>query len=102
MTEPTRGDVVWLTQAKYDELQAELEQLRGPGRAEVEDALGLIDRRSIVRATDAVVGLEPLTVAWTLEGDHGLGFETPVAFTADGLGLLDTSQPEHFLIQSGD
>jgi transcription elongation factor GreA len=35
MTEPTRGDVVWLTQAKYDELQAELEQLRGPGRAEV-------------------------------------------------------------------
>jgi transcription elongation factor GreA len=35
MTEPTRGDVVWLTQAKFDELQAELEQLRGPGRAEV-------------------------------------------------------------------
>ena len=35
MTEPTRGDVVWLTQAKYDQLQAELEHLRGPGRAEV-------------------------------------------------------------------
>jgi transcription elongation factor GreA len=35
MTEPTHGDVVWLTQAKYDELTAELEQLRGPGRAEV-------------------------------------------------------------------
>ncbi len=35
MTEPTQGDVVWLTQAKFDELQAELEQLRGPGRAEV-------------------------------------------------------------------
>ena len=35
MTEPTRGDVVWLTQTKYDELQAELEQLRGPGRADV-------------------------------------------------------------------
>jgi transcription elongation factor GreA len=35
MTEPTRGDVVWLTQAKFDELQAELQQLRGPGRAEV-------------------------------------------------------------------
>ncbi|MEO7350309.1 MAG: transcription elongation factor GreA [Marmoricola sp.] len=35
MTEPTRGDVFWLTQAKFDELQAELEQLRGPGRAEV-------------------------------------------------------------------
>jgi transcription elongation factor GreA len=35
MTEPTRGDVVWLTQAKFDELQAELEQLRGPGRTEV-------------------------------------------------------------------
>ena len=35
MTEPTQGDVVWLTQAKYDQLQAELEDLRGPGRAEV-------------------------------------------------------------------
>jgi transcription elongation factor GreA len=35
MTEPTQGDVVWLTQAKFDQLQAELEQLRGPGRAEV-------------------------------------------------------------------
>ncbi len=35
MTEPTRGDVVWLTQAKYDDLQAELETLRGPGRAEM-------------------------------------------------------------------
>ncbi|MCW2761336.1 MAG: greA [Marmoricola sp.] len=35
MTEPTHGDVVWLTQAKFDQLQAELEQLRGPGRAEV-------------------------------------------------------------------
>ena len=35
MTEPTQGDVVWLTQAKYDQLKAELEHLRGPGRAEV-------------------------------------------------------------------
>ncbi|MCW2820489.1 MAG: greA [Marmoricola sp.] len=35
MTEPTQGDVVWLTQAKFDELQAELERLRGPGRAEI-------------------------------------------------------------------
>ena len=35
MTEPTQGDVVWLTQSKFDELQAELEQLRGPGRADV-------------------------------------------------------------------
>ncbi len=35
MTEPTQGDVVWLTQAKFDELQAELERLRGPGRADV-------------------------------------------------------------------
>jgi transcription elongation factor GreA len=35
MTEPTEGDVVWLTQAKFDELQAELERLRGPGRAEI-------------------------------------------------------------------
>jgi len=35
MTEPTTGDVVWLTQAKYDELEAELDHLRGPGRAEV-------------------------------------------------------------------
>jgi len=35
MTEPTQGDVVWLTQAKFDELTVELEQLRGPRRAEV-------------------------------------------------------------------
>ena len=35
MTEPTQGDVVWLTQAKYEQLQAELAQLRGPGRADV-------------------------------------------------------------------
>jgi transcription elongation factor GreA len=35
MTEPTRGDVVWLTQSKYEELKAELEQLRGAGRADV-------------------------------------------------------------------
>ncbi len=30
MTEPTPSNVVWLTQAKYDELKAELEELRGP------------------------------------------------------------------------
>ncbi len=35
MTEPTKGDVVWLTQTKYDDLKAELEQLRGAGRSEV-------------------------------------------------------------------
>jgi transcription elongation factor GreA len=35
MSEPTHGDVVWLTQAKYDELQAELDNLKGPGRAEI-------------------------------------------------------------------
>ena len=35
MTEPTQGDVVWLTQAKFDQLHEELEQLRGPGRAEM-------------------------------------------------------------------
>ncbi|MET0997904.1 MAG: transcription elongation factor GreA [Marmoricola sp.] len=35
MTEPTQGDVVWLTQSKYEDLKAELEQLRGPGRADV-------------------------------------------------------------------
>jgi transcription elongation factor GreA len=35
MTEPTQSAVVWLTQAKYDELKAELEQLRGPRRAEL-------------------------------------------------------------------
>ncbi len=31
----TRGDVIWLTQAKYDELKAELDHLRGAGRSEV-------------------------------------------------------------------
>ena len=33
MTEPTQSNVVWLTQAKYDELKAELEELRGPTRS---------------------------------------------------------------------
>jgi transcription elongation factor GreA len=35
MTQRTDTEVVWLTQAKYDELKAELEELRGPGRAAV-------------------------------------------------------------------
>ncbi|MGN6251998.1 MAG: transcription elongation factor GreA [Marmoricola sp.] len=35
MTQHTETEAVWLTQVKYDELQAELEQLRGPGRAAV-------------------------------------------------------------------
>ncbi len=35
MTETTPSNVVWLTQAKYDELKAELEDLRGPRRADV-------------------------------------------------------------------
>ena len=34
MSEPTQSHVVWLTQAKFDELKAELEQLRGPARAD--------------------------------------------------------------------
>lgn len=42
MTEPT-STVVWLTQAKYDELRAELEELRGPRRA------GLVQRVSDAR-----------------------------------------------------
>lgn len=35
MTQSTDSKVVWLTQAKYDELQAELADLRGPRRADV-------------------------------------------------------------------
>ena len=35
MTEPTQSTVVWLTQAKYDELKAELEDLRGPTRSAI-------------------------------------------------------------------
>lgn len=35
MTQAEARDGVWLTQAKYDELSAELEELRGPGRAAV-------------------------------------------------------------------
>ena len=35
MTQADERAAVWLTQAKYDELQAELEELRGPGRAAV-------------------------------------------------------------------
>jgi len=35
MSEPTQSSEIWLTQAKYDELKAELEELRGPTRASV-------------------------------------------------------------------
>jgi transcription elongation factor GreA len=35
MTQRTDTEVVWLTQARYDELKAELDELRGPGRAAV-------------------------------------------------------------------
>jgi transcription elongation factor GreA len=35
MTQADEREGVWLTQSKYDELHAELEELRGPGRAEV-------------------------------------------------------------------
>ena len=35
MTQAEERDGIWLTQAKYDELTAELEELRGPGRAAV-------------------------------------------------------------------
>jgi transcription elongation factor GreA len=35
MTQADEQDGVWLTQSKYDELTAELEDLRGPGRAAV-------------------------------------------------------------------
>jgi transcription elongation factor GreA len=35
MTEPTQSPVIWLTQAKFDELKAELEKLRGPSRSEL-------------------------------------------------------------------
>jgi transcription elongation factor GreA len=35
MTQADEHAAVWLTQAKYDALQAELEELRGPGRAAV-------------------------------------------------------------------
>ncbi|MFL6059666.1 MAG: transcription elongation factor GreA [Marmoricola sp.] len=35
MTQAEQREGVWLTQAKYDELSAELEELRGPGRTAV-------------------------------------------------------------------
>ena len=35
MTQADQRTSIWLTQAKYDALQAELEELRGPGRAAV-------------------------------------------------------------------
>lgn len=35
MTQADERTAVWLTQAKFDELTAELEELRGPGRAAV-------------------------------------------------------------------
>jgi transcription elongation factor GreA len=35
MSQMSEPDKVWLTQAKYDELQAELDELRGAGRAAV-------------------------------------------------------------------
>ncbi|HET7356730.1 MAG TPA: transcription elongation factor GreA [Nocardioidaceae bacterium] len=35
MTQSTEQDVIWLTQDAYDKLQGELDQLRGPVRAEI-------------------------------------------------------------------
>jgi transcription elongation factor GreA len=35
MTQAKEHNEIWLTQTKYDELQAELESLRGPKRAEI-------------------------------------------------------------------
>jgi transcription elongation factor GreA len=35
MTQAEERDGIWLTQSKFDELTAELEELRGPGRAAV-------------------------------------------------------------------
>ena len=35
MTETSPSNAVWLTQAKYDELKAELEALRGPTRSAI-------------------------------------------------------------------
>ena len=35
MTQPTTENVIWLTQEAYDRLQAELENLKGPARAEI-------------------------------------------------------------------
>lgn len=35
MTQADERDGVWLTQGKYDELAAELEELQGPGRAAI-------------------------------------------------------------------
>ena len=53
MTETTPSTVIWLTQAKYDELKAELEELRGPRRAElvkrVSDARDEGDRARLER-----------------------------------------------------
>ena len=35
MTQPTTENVIWLTQEAYDRLAAELENLKGPARAEI-------------------------------------------------------------------
>ena len=35
MTQPTAENVIWLTQEAYDRLRAELENLKGPARAEI-------------------------------------------------------------------
>ena len=40
-SQPTDSDVVWLTQEAYDGLQHELDQLRGPARAELAAKIGL-------------------------------------------------------------
>src|SRR3954466_5057111 len=40
MTETTPSKAVWLTQAKYDELKAELEALRGPRRSDLVKRVG--------------------------------------------------------------
>ena len=40
VTQPSDGNVIWLTPEAYDRLQAELDQLRGPVRAELAARIG--------------------------------------------------------------
>ena len=53
MTEPTQSNAVWLTQAKYDELTAELEELRGTTRATIVSGSATPATRATSRRTPA-------------------------------------------------
>ena len=79
MSQTPEQKIIWLTQAKYDELQAELEHLKGDGRAEIVQKVseardeGDLKENSGYHAAREELGKVDQSVAITLEAGVSLG-----------------------------